>query len=191
MDEVGLQTDVSPALDSRVLDGIEIRVGSIRPVMAPQVVPEILCRVQLGRTRWQHHQRDVGRHPQRLGSVIARAVPDQRDVLRWLNRLRESVEELLRGVGIDVLGDQALGLAGGGTDRREDVQTFEPALLRGPRPRTLVRPNRRQRALLAEAGFVFEPDFDLVLGMPGGDFRDDLGGFFLKASCASGSASGC
>jgi hypothetical protein len=123
--------------------------------------------------------------------VIARPVPDQCDVLPFGNRLRQAVEKLLRGVGVDVRGDQALGLAGGRTNRGEDLQVLEPALFGRPRPRTFVGPDRRQRALLAEAGFVLEPDFDLLAGLLGLDLRDDLGGFFLNASCAAGSASGC
>jgi hypothetical protein len=190
-DQFGPQADLPPAMLGRLFHGIQVLVGPVRPVMAPQVMPEILHRVQLGRPRRQRHQRDVRRHPQRLRPVIASAVPDQRDVLRRINGLRQTVEELLRGVGVGVRGDQALGLAGGRTNRGEDLQALEAALLRRPRPRTFVGPDRRQRALLAEAGFVLEPDFDLLAGLPGGDFRDDLGGFFLNASCAAGSASGC
>jgi hypothetical protein len=190
-DEFGLQADPSPAFHGRLLHGIQVFISPVRPVMAPQVVPEILHRVQLRRPRRQRHQRDVRRHPQRLRTVVARSIPDQGDVLPLGNCLREPVEELLRGVGVDVLGDQALGPAGGRTDGGEDVQALEPALLRRPRPRAFVRPDRRQRALLAEAGFILEPDFDLLAGLPGLDFRDDRGGFFLNASCAAGSASGC
>jgi hypothetical protein len=123
--------------------------------------------------------------------VIAGPVPEHGHVLRRVHGLRQPVEELLRGVGVDVLGDQPLGLAGGGADRGEDVQTLEPALLGRPRPRTAFGPDRGQRALLAEAGFILEPDFDVLLGVPGGDFGDDLGGFFLNSSCVAGSASGC
>jgi hypothetical protein len=191
VDECWLQTNPSPAEHRRFLHSVQVLVGPVRPLMAPQIVPEILYRVQFRRPWRQRHQRDVRRHHQRLRPVIARPVPDQRDVLVRGNGLREAVEELLRGVGVDVFGDQTLGLAGCRTDRREDVQTFEPALLRSPWPRTFVGPDRRQRAFLAEAGFVFEPDFNLFFGVPGGDFRDDLSRFFLNASCASGSASGC
>jgi hypothetical protein len=182
---------LSPAVHCRGLHRVQILVRPVRPVVASQVVPEIFGRVQLGRPRRQRHQRDVGWYPQRLGHVVAGPVPDQGDVLRRIDGLRQPVEELLRRVGVDVLGDQSLGLAGGGTDRREDVQALEPALLGRPRPRPLVRPDRRQRAFLAEAGFIFEPDFDWPVGMPGGDVGDDLGRFFLNASCAAGSASGC
>jgi len=174
-----------------LFDGIQVLVGPVRPVMAPQVVPEILHRVQLWRARRQRHQRNVRRHPQRLRPVVACSIPDQRDVFALGNRLRQPVEELLRGVGVDVLGNQTFRPAGGRTNRGEDLQALEAALLRRPRPRTFVGPDRCQRALLAEAGFVLEPDFDLLSGLPGLDFRDDLGSFFLKASCAAGSASGC
>lgn len=143
LDQFGLQTDCSPALHGRLLDGFQVLVGSVRPVMAPQVVPEILHRVQFRRPRRQPDQRDVRWHHQRLGPVIACSVPDQCDMLVRRDGFGQPVEELLRGIRVDMLSDQALGLAGARTDCREDVQTLEPALLRSPRPRTLVRPDGR------------------------------------------------
>lgn len=110
---------------------------------------------------------------------------------RRRERRAQQVEELLRRVGVDVLGEQSLGPAARRADGREQVQALEPALLGGPRPRTPIRPDGRQRALLAEAGFVFEPDFERLAGVIGRDLAEDFREFFSNSAAAAGSASGC
>ena len=56
----------------------------------------------------------------------------------------------------------------------------------------LTVPDPRQRALLADAGFVLKPDFEgFGLGLLGKAFEDKLEEVFFKASWASGSLFGC
>jgi hypothetical protein len=46
-DLLRVQADGSPGLDRRILQGLVIPVHPVRPVMRPQVMPEVLHRVQL------------------------------------------------------------------------------------------------------------------------------------------------
>src|SRR5205085_10379640 len=67
-----------------------------------------------------------------------------------------------------------------------------PAVARRPGAGAAARPDPGQRALLADAGLVLEPDLDrLAAGVLGRRRRDQRGEAFLKASCAASSALGC
>jgi hypothetical protein len=69
-------------------------------------------------------------------------------------------EMQVEGVGIGVRQHQG----GAGSARRtgcsEDVSPVISPVARRARPRTLLRPDAGQRALLADAGFILEPDLD-------------------------------
>ena len=93
--------------------------------------------------------------------------------------------------GVDVRQHQAGGDAAGGADRAEDVGPFVAGVARRARPRAALRPDAGQRALLADARLVLEPDLErLAPGVLGERRRDRFGEVFLKASWASGSALG-
>ncbi len=94
--------------------------------------------------------------------------------------------------GVGVRQDESGGCAPCRTDRPEDIGPFVPLIARRARPRSLLRPNPRQRALLTDARFILEPDFQWlatgVLGKDGGDRRGEI---FLKAAWVCGSLLGC
>src|SRR5258708_24858430 len=73
-------------------------------------------------------------------------------------------------------------------DRTEDVGRVMAVVANRRRAAAAQRPLIRQRALLADAGFVLEPDLDRLARRPG---RQDLGyeggEGFLKTSCAAAS----
>jgi len=73
----------------------------------------------------------------------------------------------------------------------EQVGPLVAGVARRGRPAALGRPDAGQRALLADAGFVLEPDFQwLAPGLLGEGLGYDVGEVFLNASCASGSRLG-
>jgi hypothetical protein len=87
--------------------------------------------------------------------------------------------------------DEARGDAALGTDRAEDAGPLVAGVARGPRPRAALRPDPGERALLADARFILEPD--LERSAPRG--LGDRGGYrlaevFLNASWAPGSVFG-
>jgi hypothetical protein len=77
------------------------------------------------------------------------------------------------------------------TDACEHVEVVVLRLSHSPRARASLGPDAGQRALLADAGFVLEPDLDTFLGMRLPDGLDLLDDVFLKASWACGSPCGC
>src|SRR5580700_2874889 len=74
------------------------------------------------------------------------------------------------------------------TDGAEDVGPFVALITRGARSCSALGPDAGQGALLADARFILEPDFDgLLFGMVG-ELRCDLRGeVFLNVSWASSS----
>jgi hypothetical protein len=151
-------------------------------VVAAEVVPEVLDRVEFGGRRREGDEGDGRGRAEGLGRVVSGVVPDQRDVGAGGDGGGELVEEGLDDGGVEPLADEALGPTGGRADGGQDVEAFEPALLRGGRPGPGVGPDGGQRPLLAEPGLVLEPDLDGFAGVGGGDPGDGVGRFFRNAS---------
>jgi len=103
------------------------------------------------------------------------------------NLAQVSIESPAIGVGHDK------GCADGAlrADCAEDVGPFVALIARRAGPCASFGPDAGQRALLADACLVLEPDFDgLVFGVVGEPCRDRCGEVFLKASCAASSVWG-
>ena len=79
------------------------------------------------------------------------------------------------------------GLAGSRAGGAQNVQPVVPRLSNGREALPASGPASGQRALLAEAGFVLEVDFDSLVGVGGGNRFQPLREVFLKASWAWGS----
>jgi len=76
-------------------------------------------------------------------------------------------------LGVGAGQDEGGGGAAGGADRAKDVGPFVTLIARRARTRSPLGPDAGQRALLADARFVLEPDFD---GLSFGVIRDGLRG---------------
>ena len=78
-----------------------------------------------------------------------------------------------------------------GADRAEEVGPVVAGVARRARARAALRPDPGERALLADAGLVLEPDLERLAPRGLGQRRRyRLGEVFLNASCAAGSALG-
>ena len=95
-------------------------------------------------------------------------------------------------LGVDGGQDQACRNASRRADRAEDIRPLIAGVARRTRSRAALGPESRQRALLANACFILEPDLD---GFALRSLRDRRRyrrtEVFLKASWASGSVFGC
>jgi len=95
-------------------------------------------------------------------------------------------------VGVDGWHDQGGAGAACGTNRTKQIGPGKAAVTLDPRTRATFGPEPTYRALLADPGFILEPDFNRA---PGAFRRDrsagQIGEVFLKASCACGSLCGC
>ena len=159
--------------------------------MTPQVMPEILNRIQFRRVRRQTHERDVRRADQVVRPMKSRAVPHQdRLHVRFQSR-RQLGEEQVHDRSVESRRDQSFGLAGRSARRRQDVDETVLRLSDCAGSRSAARPDAGQRPLLTEPCFVFVEDLQPAVGMLRLDLVQSLAELFLNSSCAAGSAWGC
>src|SRR5512135_3423622 len=165
LDLFGIQAHGTQAPHCLVLQFVIITVHSNRPVMTPEVMPQILHRIQLRRVRHQLDQAQIPRDLQVRTGVVARSVPQQHRMDPSGQRARELLEEQIEHRRVQLRHDQRRRRARGHADRRQHIERRELDLPHRTRARTLQRPDARQRPVLAEAGLVLEPELDLLVGM--------------------------
>ena len=113
----------------------------------------------------QSDQREVGGKLEFSSAVIARSIEDDGGVCALGHGFADLREMQVEGVRIGVRQHQGSAGPARRTGCAEDVSPVISPVARGARPRALLRPDAGQRALLANAGFILEPDLDrLALG---------------------------
>ena len=168
-----------------VVVGLEDPVGE--PVVA-DVLPDVLDRVELGGARRQRQQGDVVGHDEAGGGVPAGLVEDHHRMGAGIDRLADLGEMRRHRPGVGIGHDQPGTLAELRADGAEEVGPFGALVVRRPGTGAAPRPAAGDQVLLADAGFVLEPDLDpLAARVPLADFRHRGGEVFLNASIASGS----
>ncbi len=180
-----------PGVAGGVAQVIVVGVAAVGPMVAAQIVPEVLDGVELRRVRRQRDQREVRWRTKIVADMEAGLIPEHHDMHMRIDLADELLEEGVDGGGVERGGQQADGLAGVGTGRAQDVEVVVLGLLDGRGPRAASGPLAGQGALLAEAGFILEPDLDRLTGVRGGDLLYLRRGVFLKASTTAGSFLGC
>lgn len=166
---------------------VMVLVASIRPVVASQVVPEILDGVEFRRVGRQRDQGDVRRDLESLGGMVAGLIPDQDGVNVGAQLLGELLKEVIDHGGIQMGRQQSDALTRAGANRSQHIEIIVLRLSHRPWPRALFGPHAGQRSLLPEARFILEPDFDSLVGMGRTDGLHLLDNVFLKALWAPGS----
>lgn len=147
------------AVVDQILVGREDTVG--QPVVADEL-PDILDRVQFGAFGWQWYKGDVGRNHKTPGQVPAGLIEQKNGMPTWSN---------LRGY-LGQMQIHRLGVAGGqdksgsfslpGADGTEDIGRGGALVTWCRRPRTAPCPAPGDLVLLADAGFIGEPDLYLI-----------------------------
>ena len=169
-------------MGGRLHQGFVIGIRAVGPVVASQVVPQILDGIEFRGIGRQLHQCDVGWNLQCFGRVEAGLVPDQHGVDTGSEFLCELVEELIDDMGVQVGSEQSDALSALRTDTREHVEIVVLRLSHCPGTRAGLGPHAGQRALLSEARFILEPDLHALPGMIRADGLDLCQDVFLKAS---------
>ena len=95
-------------------------------------------------------------------------------------------------LGVDGGQDQACGHAAGRADRAKQIGPLIACVARRTGSGAAPGPDAGERALLADARFILEPDLQRLVPCPRGDrCRTRFGEVFLNASCAAGADFGC
>ena len=188
LDPLSVGSDDLHSEDGCVLQRLPVRINPVRPVVRPEIVPEILDWIQLRRIGRQSQHGHVRGHDHRVTRVIAGTVPDQHRVNIRIQLSRKLFQEEIDHVRIQMRHDNPCGGSAGRAGRGDHPEVVILSLTHSRGSRASLRPDRRQRAFLTEPGFVFEPDFKPLVGVLTGDGFKILADFFLKASWASGSA---
>jgi hypothetical protein len=159
--------------------------------VAAQIFPDVFDRIEFGSVGWQTDKGDVFGDRERGSNMIAGAIEDESGVAICRHLVADSSEMQRHGLGVRRRHDQACCDATLRTGRAEQVGPIVASVVRRPGPRSTLGPDASQCALLADPGFILEPDFDrLAFGAVGELRRDCRGEVFLNASWASSSACG-
>ena len=164
----------------------------VAELVASQIVPDILHRVQLRRV-WRYvQQADVTWHRQfASGLVPSRAVADHHGMRAWGDLGADLCQVDAHRLAVGRRQDDGSTRRPGRAQRAEQINGVPPVVPHRARPRAGGRPDVFKAALLAHAGFVLEPDLDGLAGsVRGQDVFQQSGEVFLKASSASGSFCG-
>ena len=171
------------AVVENVLVGLEYPVGE--PVVAHEL-PDVFGRIELGRFGWQRHQGDVVGNGELVGEMPAGLIEQQHGMATRLDRLGDLRQMQRHRGGVAARQHQARRSAARRADRAEEIGRAGALIVRRRGPAAASRPAPCDLVLLADAGFILEPDFyRLAGGLLLGDLCQALGEVFLKAATAS------
>ena len=166
------------------------RVGAEHAARQPVVayeLPDVLDRVQFGRSGRQQHQREVVWHDKILCAVPSGPVHQDGGMGSWGHGLRDFRQMQAHRLRVASRQDQGRALALLRADRPEDVDRTRPLIMRGAGPGASSGPAPGDLVLLADTGLVLPPQLDRGAVREACPDRLQGGGeTFLKSSSASG-----
>ena len=182
-DCLGLSDEPVPGVTAGVEDvliGLEDAAGE--PVLA-QVLPDVLDRVEFGRSRRQQDDREVLGNLQLVGPVPTGAVHKDDGVRPGRDVAADFLEMHLHGGGVGPGQHEGRARAAPGTDGAEEIGVLVALIGGQARSASLLRPKPDAAVLLAEPGLILEPDLDArVLGQMAYVGRERAREVFLNPS---------
>ena len=153
------------------------------PVVAHEL-PDVFHWVELGGFRGHGEDGDVGRHDEACRHVPASLIDQENGVSTRLDGLGDLREVQVHRLGVAGRQDQGRALAQLWTDRTENVGGRGALIAGRAWPGATLGPTAGNFVLLADPGFVLEPDFyvvavDRLLARDGIQARGEA---FLKSS---------
>ena len=167
-------------------DGVVGREHAVGEPVVAHELPDVLDRVELGAFGRQRDERDVGRHGKAAGEVPSGLVEQQRAVRPGVTRADISARCRPIASVLHQGRTRPAALPSLGADRAEDVGRRGALVLRRGWPLAAPGPAPGDLVLLADAGFVGEPDFYGIApeALCARDRVQAGGETFLKASIA-------
>lgn len=171
------------ALVDDVVVGFE---DAVRQPVVTHELPDVLDRVELGASRRQRQQGDVGRHDQFGRPVPSSLIEDDHGVGARRYVERDLFEMHAHRFTVAAGHDDACSLALGGADRTEDPCRGTPLIARSRGARAALGPAPGELGLLADPGFVLPPQlYGCSLGEALADLRQTGAKLFLKMVMSS------
>lgn len=149
-----------PGFAGGVDDGVVALEDAVGEPVLAQVLPDVLDRVQFRCSGRQEDQRDVPGDAELCGGVPAGSVEQQDGVSPSGDMAADLVEMKLHGLGIGEGQRQPSSGAACRADGAEQIGAFVALVCRLTGPRAAPGPLPHDTVLLADAGFVLEPDLD-------------------------------
>ena len=159
-DGPGLVYELVPSLAGEIDDIVIALVDPVGEPVVSYVLPDVLDRVQFGRARWQGQEGGVLGDLQLSAGVPSGLVEDDKGVRPIADLRRDLIEMPLHGLRVAARQHESGADAALGTDGTEDIGRLGALVLRRPRSRPALGPPSGQLVLLADAGFILEPDLD-------------------------------
>ena len=186
-DRFGLIDELVPGLATGLDDGVVIFEDAVREPVLSEVLPDVLDRVQLGRSRGQQDDGEVFRDLELIGAVPPGAVHQDNAMGLCSDVAADLVEMHLHGARVGEGEHEGGALGPHGADGAEQVGVGVSLIGRQAWPGPCLRPDPRAAVLLSQSGLVLEPDLDpLGLGQSGYVGRQRAGKVFLNASITRG-----
>ena len=173
---------VAAVVDDIVV-GFEHSVG--QPVVAHEL-PDVFGWVEFGTFGRQRNESDVGRHDEAGGHVPSRLIHEEHGERAWRDLGGDFSQVQVHRLDIADRQDKPCAFAFFGADGAEDVGRSGALVVWGRGPCAALGPAPRDLVLLADAGFIGEPDLygsrlDAFLAR---DFVKERGEVFLYSSIA-------
>jgi hypothetical protein len=190
-DGFGLIDELVPCLATGLDDGVVVFEDAVREPVLPEVLPDILDRVQLGRARGQEDDGEVLGDLELAGAMPAGTIHQDDGVGLGGDVATDLVEVHLHGAGVGEGQHEGGALAPAGTDGAEQIGVGVALVGGQARACSPLRPNARPSVLLSQSGLVLEPNLDpLGFGQTGYVGRQRAGEVFLNASITRSSCPG-
>ncbi len=161
---------------------------SVREPVVAHILPNILDGIELWRFGGQGDERHVFGHLQLRGDVPPGLVDEQNGVGAGFDGERDFLEMQRHRLGVAKGHDETGRLAERRTNGAEDIGRGGSLISQGERARSAFGPASRDLVLLADAGFVLEPQLERFSGGRC-NIREETRDFFLKAATAASSCS--
>ena len=167
----------------------DVVVGFEYPVRQPVIaheLPHVFDRVELGTSRRQRQQGDVGRDDQLGGSVPSGLIKDDDGVSAGRDVEGDLFKMHAHRLAVAAGHDDASSLAFDRADRAEDRCRGAPLIARSRRTRAALGPAPGELGLLPDPGFVLPPKlYGRSFGEAFADLRQTGGEAFLKMAISS------
>ena len=167
----------------------DVVVGFEYPVREPVIaheLPHVFDRVELGTSRRQRQQGDVGRHDQFGRTVPSGLIKDDDSMGAGRHVEGDLFEMHAHRLAVAAGHDDTGSLAFGRTDRTKDPRRGSPLVARSRGTRAALGPAPGELGLLADPGFILPPQlYGRSFGEAFADLRQTGGEAILKMAISS------